>query len=211
MADETVNEIIRLLKKEYPGVRIALHHSNPLELLVSTILSARCTDKRVNEVTEKLFKKYRTAQDYVNVSREELEKDIYSTGFYKNKAKNIKKLSAILIENFNSQVPDNMHDLTALPGVARKTANIVLSNAFGKVEGIAVDTHVKRQSLRLGLTVNKNPGKIETDLMALVPKSDWGIFTLLLIHHGRRVCKSRKPMCGECVLNSLCPSAFSFG
>ncbi|MFU8767808.1 MAG: endonuclease III [Candidatus Methanoperedens sp.] len=211
MADETVNEIIRLLKKEYPGVRIALHHSNPLELLVSTILSARCTDKRVNEVTEKLFKKYRTAQDYVNVSREELEKDIYSTGFYKNKAKNIKKLSAILIENFNSQVPDNMHDLTALPGVARKTANIVLSNAFGKVEGIAVDTHVKRQSLRLGLTVNKNPGKIETDLMALVPKRDWGIFTLLLIHHGRRVCKSRKPMCGECVLNSLCPSAFSFG
>lgn len=211
MADETVNEIIRLLKKEYPGVRIALHHSNPLELLVSTILSARCTDKRVNEVTEKLFKKYRTAQDYVNVSQEELEKDIYSTGFYKNKAKNIKKLSAILIENFNSQVPDNMHDLTALPGVARKTANIVLSNAFGKVEGIAVDTHVKRLSLRLGLTVNKNPGKIETDLMALVPKSDWGIFTLLLIHHGRRVCKSRKPMCGECVLNSLCPSAFSFG
>ncbi|MDW7727129.1 MAG: endonuclease III [Candidatus Methanoperedens sp.] len=211
MADETVNEIIWLLKKEYPGVRIALHHSNPLELLVSTILSARCTDKRVNEVTEKLFKKYRTAQDYVNVSREELEKDIYSTGFYKNKAKNIKKLSAILIENFNSQVPDNMHDLTALPGVARKTANIVLSNAFGKVEGIAVDTHVKRLSLRLGLTVNNNPGKIETDLMALVPKSDWGIFTLLLIHHGRRVCKSRKPMCGECVLNSLCPSAFSFG
>ena len=211
MADEKVTEIIRLLKKEYPDVKIALHHSNPLELLVSTILSAQCTDKRVNEVTETLFKKYRTVQDYANVQQEELEKDIYSTGFYKNKAKNIKKLSGILIENFSSQVPDTMEDLITLPGVARKTANIVLSNAFGKIEGIAVDTHVTRLSLRLGLTNNTNPVKIEKDLMALVPKSEWGIVTLLLIHHGRRVCSSRKPLCGECVLDGLCPSAFTFG
>jgi endonuclease-3 len=211
MADEKVTEIIRLLKKEYPDVKIALHHSNPLELLVSTILSAQCTDKRVNEVTETLFKKYRTVQDYANVRQDELEKDIYSTGFYKNKAKNIKKLSGILIENFSSQVPDTMEDLITLPGVARKTANIVLSNAFGKIEGIAVDTHVTRLSLRLGLTNNTNPVKIEKDLMALVPKSEWGIVTLLLIHHGRRVCSSRKPLCGECVLDGLCPSAFTFG
>lgn len=211
MADEKVTGIIRLLKKEYRDVRIALHHSNPLELLVSTILSAQCTDKRVNEVTEKLFKKYRTVQDYANVRQDELEKDIYSTGFYKNKAKNIKKLSGILIENFNSQVPDTMEKLVTLPGVARKTANIVLSNAFGKIEGIAVDTHVTRLSLRLGLTNNTNPVIIEKDLMALVPKSEWGIVTLLLIHHGRRVCTARKPKCMECFLNSLCPSAFSFG
>jgi endonuclease-3 len=211
MADEKVTEIIRLLKKEYPDVKIALHHSNPLELLVSTILSAQCTDKRVNEVTEKLFKKYRTVQDYANVQQDELEKDIYSTGFYKNKAKNIQKLSRLLIENFNSQVPDTMEDLTNLPGVARKTANIVLSNVFGKIEGIAVDTHVTRLSLRLGLTNNTNPVKIEKDLMTLVPKSEWGIVTLLLIHHGRRVCKSRKPLCRDCMLDGLCPSAFTFG
>ena len=211
MVDETVNNIIRILEKEYPDVKIALHHSNPLELLVSTILSAQCTDKRVNEVTGKLFEKYRTVQDYANVPQEELEKDIYSTGFYRNKAKNIGKLSTLLIQDFNSQVPDNMKDLVTLPGVARKTANVVLSNAFGKIEGIAVDTHVKRLSFRLGLTDNTNPEKIETDLMAKVSKSEWGIITLLLIHHGRRVCKSRKPLCGECALNNLCPSAFTFG
>ena len=211
MADETVNEIIGLLKKEYPDVKIALHHSNPFELLVSTILSAQCTDKRVNEVTERLFLKYGTVQDYANANQEELEKDIYSTGFYRNKAKNIRKLSEILIENFDSQVPDNMKDLVTLPGVARKTANVVLSNAFGKIEGIAVDTHVKRLSFRIGLTDNTNPDKIETDLMAKVPKNEWGIITLLLIHHGRKVCKSRKPLCEECMLNVLCPSAFTFG
>jgi len=206
--DKRAHEIIELLKKEYPDVRIALHYSTPFELLISTILSAQCTDERVNEVTEHLFKKYKTPEDYVKVTQEELEKDIYSTGFYKNKAKNIKKLSEMLINRFGSKVPDNMQDLLTLPGVARKTANIVLSNAFGKNEGIAVDTHVKRVSARLGLTQNTNPDKIEKDLMKLVPKSDWGIFTLLLIHHGRNVCKAKKPLCNNCVLNKLCPSAY---
>jgi len=208
---EKVNEIISILKKEYPDAKIALFHSNPFELLIATILSAQCTDARVNEVTKKLFGKYRTPQDYMRISQEELEKDIYSTGFYRNKAKNIKKLSEILVNEFDSKVPDNMDDLLILPGVARKTANVVLSVAFGKNEGIAVDTHVKRVSARLGLTGNKDPDKIEKDLMLQVEKSNWGIFTLLLIKHGRKICHARKPSCSECVLNKLCPSAFTFG
>ena len=208
---EKVNEIISILKKEYPDAKIALFHSNPFELLIATILSAQCTDARVNEVTKKLFGKYRTPQDYMRISQEELEKDIYSTGFYRNKAKNIKKLSEILVNDFDSKVPDNMDDLVTLPGVARKTANVVLSVAFRKNEGIAVDTHVKRVSSRLGLTGNKDPDKIEKDLMLQVEKSNWGIFTLLLIKHGRKICHARKPACSECVLNKLCPSAFTFG
>ncbi|MCZ7397600.1 MAG: endonuclease III [Candidatus Methanoperedens sp.] len=208
---EKVNEIISILKKEYPDAKIALFHSNPFELLIATILSAQCTDARVNEVTKKLFEKYRTPQDYMRISQEELEKDIYSTGFYRNNAKNIKKLSEILVNDFDSKVPDNMDDLLILPGVARKTANVVLSVAFGKNEGIAVDTHVKRVSARLGLTGNKDPDKIEKDLMLQVEKSNWGIFTLLLIKHGRKICHARKPSCSECVLNKLCPSAFTFG
>ena len=208
---EKVNEIISILKKEYPDAKIALFHSNPFELLIATILSAQCTDARVNEVTKKLFGKYRTPQDYMRISQEELEKDIYSTGFYRNKAKNIKKLSEILVNDFDSKVPDNMDDLLILPGVARKTANVVLSVAFGKNEGIAVDTHVKRVSARLGLTGNKDPDKIEKDLMLQVEKSNWGIFTLLLIKHGRKICHARKPSCPECVLNRLCPCAFTFG
>ncbi len=211
MVDEKVNEIISLLKKEYPDVKIALDYSNPFELLISTILSAQCTDARVNQVTKTLFKKYRTLQDYIKTPQEELEKDIYSTGFYRNKAKNIKKLSEILISNFDSEVPDNMDDLLTLPGVARKTANVVLSVAFRKNEGIAVDTHVKRISARLGFTRNTSPDRIEKDLMAIIPKKDWGIFTLLLIHHGRQICTAKKPLCKECVLNKLCPSAFTFG
>ncbi len=207
----TAAEIIDLLKKEYPDARIALNFSNPLELLIATILSAQCTDARVNDVTKNLFKKYRTPQDYINTPQEELEKDIYSTGFYRNKAKNIKKLSGILVTNFGGKVPDTMEDLLTLPGVARKTANIVLSAAFGKIEGIAVDTHVKRVSARLGLTKNMDQDKIEKDLMKVVPKSDWALFTLLLIKHGRRICTARKPLCGECVLNTICPSAFTFG
>ena len=208
---EKVNEIISILKEEYPDAKIALFHSNPFELLIATILSAQCTDARVNEVTKKLFGKYRTPQDYMRISQEELEKDIYSTGFYRNKAKNIKKLSEILVNEFDSKVPDNMDDLVTLPGVARKTANVVLSVAFRKNEGIAVDTHVKRVSARLGLTGNKDPDKIEKDLMLQVEKSNWGIFTLLLIKHGRKICHARKPSCSECVLNKLCPSAFTFG
>ena len=211
MVDEKVNNIILLLKKEYPDVKISLNYSNPFDLLVATILSAQCTDVRVNEVTKTLFRKYRTPQDYLRTTQEELEKDIYSTGFYKNKAKNIKKLSEILINNFNSKVPDNMADLVTLPGVARKTANVVLSVAFGKNEGIAVDTHVKRVSARLGLTANTDPDKIEKDLMSKVSKKEWGIFTLLLIQHGRKICTAKKPLCQECILNKLCPSAFTFG
>ncbi|MCZ7380651.1 MAG: endonuclease III [Candidatus Methanoperedens sp.] len=208
---DKVDEIRALLKKEYPDVKIALDFSNPLELLVATILSAQSTDKQINKVTQTLFKKYRTPQDYVNTPQEELEKDIYSSGFYKNKAKNIKKLCRILVENFNSKVPDTMEDLITLPGVARKTANIVLSGAFGKIEGIAVDTHVKRLSFRLGLTTNTDPEKIEKDLMKIIPKNDWDIFALLLIQHGRQVCEAKKPKCEICVLNKLCPSAFTFG
>jgi len=208
---DKVDEIIALLKKEYPDIKIALDFSNPLELLIATILSAQSTDKQINKVTKILFKKYRMPQDYVNTPQEELEKDIYSSGFYKNKAKNIKKLCEILVEKFNSKVPDTMEDLITLPGVARKTANIVLSGAFGKIEGMAVDTHVKRVSFRLGLTANTDPEKIEKDLMKIIPKNDWDVFALLLIQHGRQVCEAKKPKCEVCVLNKLCPSAFTFG
>ncbi len=211
MPDERVNEIIALLKKEYPDVRTALDYSNPLELLVSTILSAQSTDRQVNVVTKNLFKKYRTPQDYIKIPLDELEKDIHSTNFYKNKAKNIKKMCELLVENFGGKVPDNMEDLITLPGVARKTANVVLWSAFGKNEGIAVDTHVKRVSARLGLTKNTNPEKIEKDLMMVVPKNDWGLFSLLLIRHGREICTAKNPRCQDCVLNKICPSAFTFG
>jgi len=210
MADKA-NEILALLKKEYPEVKIALHYSNPLELLVSTILSAQCTDKQVNGVTKKLFVKYRTPQDFINISPEELEKDIYSTGFYRNKAKNIIGACKIIASEYNSKVPDTMEELLKLPGVARKTANIVLSGAFGKIEGMAVDTHVKRLSGRLGLTAHTDPEKIEKDLLKIIPKKDWDIFSLLLINHGRKVCAARKPLCGECILNKLCPSAYTLG
>ncbi|SNQ59166.1 endonuclease III [Candidatus Methanoperedens nitratireducens] len=211
MPAERVNEIIALLKKEYPDVRTALDHSNPLELLVATILSAQSTDRQVNVVTKNLFKKYRTPQDYIKTPLDELEKDIHSTNFYKNKAKNIKKLCELLVENFGGKVPDNMEDLITLPGVARKTANVVLWSAFGKNEGIAVDTHVKRVSARLGLTENTSPEKIEKDLVTIVPKNDWGLFSLLLIKHGREICTAKKPRCQDCVLNKICPSAFTFG
>jgi endonuclease-3 len=211
MADNKANEILALLKKEYPEIKIALHYSNPLELLVATILSAQCTDKQVNVVTKKLFVKYRTPQDFIGISQEELEKDIFSTGFYRNKAKNIIGACKIIASDYNSNVPDTMEELLKLPGVARKTANIVLSGAFGKVEGMAVDTHVKRLSGRLGLTDHTDPKKIETDLLKIIPKKDWDLFSLLLINHGRKVCAARKPLCKECILDKLCPSAFTFG
>jgi len=205
-----VLKIIELLEKEYPKAKTALHYTSPLEILVATILSAQCTDKRVNIVTKSLFKKYRTAEDYANADLAELEEDIRSTGFYKNKAKNIKRSGRMLVEKFDSQVPRTMNELLELPGVARKTANIVLSNAYGVIEGIAVDTHVRRLSKRLGLTENKNPDKIEANLMLIVPKSYWKRITDLLIFHGRNVCTARKPKCSSCVLNKLCPSAFTF-
>ncbi|HLB71113.1 MAG TPA: endonuclease III [Candidatus Methanoperedens sp.] len=211
MVDERVDEILSLLKKEYPNVKIALGYSNPLELLIATILSAQCTDRKVNEVTKTLFKKYRTPQDYIAATQEKLEEEIYSTGFYRNKARNIRNLCKMLVKDFDGKVPDTMEDLVKLSGVARKTANIVLSGAFGKIEGIAVDTHVKRVSARLGLTANTDPDKIEKDLMDIIPKKDWDVFSLLLIQHGRQICTAKKPLCGECILNKLCPSAFTFG
>ncbi len=203
-----VLKIIELLEKEYPTAKTALHYTSPLEILIATILSAQCTDKRVNMVTKSLFKKYKTAEDYANADLAELEQDIKSTGFYRNKAKNIKNAGQMLVEKFDSQVPNTMEEILELPGVARKTANIVLSNAYGVIEGIAVDTHVRRLSKRLGLTENKNPNNIEKDLMHIVPKSHWKRITDLLIFHGRNVCMARKPKCDSCVLNKLCPSAF---
>jgi len=205
-----VLEVLELLEKEHPDAKIALNYTTPLELLVATILSAQCTDRRVNIVTKALFKKYRKAEDYANADLEELEEDIRPTGFYRNKARNIKKCCQILVEKFNSQVPKTMEDMLELPGVARKTANIVLFNAYGVIEGIAVDTHVRRLARRLGLTEHENPNKIERDLMKVVPKGKWMKFTDLLIFHGRRICVARKPKCGICVLNKLCPSAFTF-
>ena len=204
----SVMNIIELLEKEYPEAKTALHYSSPLEILVATILSAQCTDKRVNIVTKSLFKKYKTAEDYANADLAELEEDIRSTGFYRNKAKNIKGSGRMLVEKYNSQVPRTMNELLELPGVARKTANIVLSNAYGVIEGIAVDTHVRRLSKRLGLTENTDPNKIEADLIEIVPKSHWKRITNLLIFHGRNVCMARKPKCSICSLNKICPSAF---
>lgn len=203
-----VLKIIELLGNEYPDAKTALNYTNPLEILVATILSAQCTDKRVNVVTKSLFKKYRTAEDYANADLAELEEDIRSTGFYRNKAKNIKNTGRMLVEKYDSQVPRTMEELIELPGVARKTANIVLSNAYGVIVGIAVDTHVRRLSKRLGLTENTDPNKIEKDLMAIVPKSQWKRITNLLIFHGRNVCMARKPKCSICTLNTLCHSAF---
>jgi endonuclease-3 len=205
-----VLKIVELLEKEHPDAKIALHYTNPLELLVATILSAQCTDERVNIVTKTLFEKYKTAEDYANADLKELEKDIKSTGFYRNKARNIKKCCQMLIEKFNSQVPKTMEEMLELPGVARKTANIVLSNAFEVIEGIAVDTHVRRLAKRLGLTEHEDPNKIEESLMEIVPKDQWMKITDLLIFHGRRVCLAKKPKCGICVLNRICPSAFKF-
>jgi endonuclease-3 len=205
-----VLKIVELLEKEHPDAKIALHYTNPLELLVATILSAQCTDERVNIVTKTLFEKYKTAEDYANADPKEFEEDIRSTGFYRNKARNIKKCCQMLVENFNSQVPKTMEEILTLPGVARKTANIVLSNAFGVIEGIAVDTHVRRLAKRLGLTEHEDPNKIEESLMKIVPKEYWMKITDLLIFHGRRVCIAKKPKCGICVLNRICPSAFKF-
>jgi len=208
--ESRVLKIIELLEKEHPDAKIALHYTNPLELLVATILSAQCTDKRVNFVTKTLFKRYKTAEDYAKADLKELEEIIRSTGFYRNKAKNIKKCCQILVEKFNSQIPKTMEELLMLPGVARKTANIVLSNAYGIIEGIAVDTHVRRLTKRLKLTENEEPNKIEKDLMKIVPKNQWMRITDLLIFHGRRICKANNPKCDVCVLNKLCPSAFTF-
>lgn len=200
-------EIIYLLEKKYPIAVTALEFSKPLELLVATILSAQCTDKQVNKVTKVLFKKYLSVEDYANARIENLQEDIRSTGFYKSKAKYIKKSAEMLISRYGKKVPNTMEELIELPGVARKTANIVLQNAYGIVVGIAVDTHVKRLSNKLGLTTNQDPNKIENDLMKIIPKNNWREISDLLIFHGREICIARKPKCYECVLNKICPSA----
>jgi endonuclease-3 len=199
-------EVLKRLKKEYPEPRTELRFGKPFELLAATILSAQSTDAGVNRVTEKLFKKYRSVQDFAGAPLEELQKDVSSINFYRNKAKNIKASAQMIMEKFGGKVPDTMEELISLPGVARKTANIVLANAYGKNEGIAVDTHVARLSLRLGLTDRKEPSKIEKDLMELVPREEWSNFSHLLIFHGRRVCLARKPKHSECVLFDICPS-----
>lgn len=204
---QRTKKIIGRLKKEYPDARCSLNHSNALELLIATILSAQCTDERVNIVTADIFRKYRGAEDYLKVSREEFEQDIHSTGFYRNKARAIQGACEIITSKHKGRVPDTMEELLALPGVARKTANVVLCNAFGIASGVVVDTHVSRLSGRLGLTDKENPEKIERDLIELVPKKDWVEFSHLLIYHGRKICRARSPLCGECVLEDLCPSS----
>jgi len=205
-----VRQIIRLLKKEYPEARCSLDHSNPLELLVATILSAQCTDERVNLVTADLFRKYRTWRDYADAPTAELERDIHSTGFFRNKARAIQGACRLIGERHGGRVPDSMEELLELPGVARKTANVVLGNAYAVASGVVVDTHVSRLSERLGLSREKSAEKIERDLLGLVPESDWINFSHLLIAHGRKVCKARTPLCGECILARLCPSANSW-
>ncbi|HEV2914140.1 MAG TPA: endonuclease III [Pyrinomonadaceae bacterium] len=199
--------IIRLLRREYRDARCSLNYSNPLELLIATILSAQCTDERVNLVTAELFRKYLRAEDYARAAPDELETDIRSTGFYRNKAKAIQGACRMILERYEGSVPRTLEELLELPGVARKTANVVLGNAFGQASGVVVDTHVARLSLRLGLTAHTQPEKIERDLMELVPRRDWIHFPHLLIAHGRRVCKARKPLCAECVIERLCPSS----
>jgi endonuclease III len=204
------SEVIVRLKAEYPDARTELDWSNPLELLVATILSAQTTDVQVNRVTESLFSKYRTAEDYADSTPDELEEDIRPTGFYRNKARSLRGMASVLVEKHGGEVPRTMSELIALPGVGRKTANVVLGNAFGTNEGIVVDTHVRRVSGRLSLTENSDPVKIEQELMRSVPERDWTIFSHLLILHGRRTCKARKPDCPNCVLNDICPSAWNY-
>lgn len=199
-------EIIKRLKKAYPTAHCALNHTNAFELLIATILSAQCTDERVNIVTANLFRKYRGPRDFASVSQEELEADVRSTGFFRNKAKSIRAASQRILDEFGGEVPQTMPEILSLAGVARKTANVVLGNAFGIASGVVVDTHVSRLSQRLGLTKEKTPEKIELDLQKLVPKKDWVMFSHWLIFHGRQICQARKPKCTECVLADECPS-----
>ncbi len=204
--EQRIREIINILEQEFPEARIRLNHSNPFELLVATILSAQCTDERVNIVTNQLFAEYRTPQDFANIDPTELEKRIYSTGYYKSKAKHIIMSSKKILEKFNGEVPNTMDALLQLPGVGRKTANVVLSHSFN-TPGLVVDTHVTRIANRLGLVSTRDAKKIEFILREIVPKSKWVLFTHLLIAHGRKYCIARRPKCKECPINHLCPSA----
>lgn len=201
-------KIVRLLKKAYPDAKCSLNHSNAFELLIATILSAQCTDARVNIVTQDLFRKYRKPEDYLKVSEKELQREIRTTGFFRNKTKSIQGTARVLTEQHRGEVPQTIEELLELPGVARKTANVVLGNAFGINSGVVVDTHVTRLSHRLGLSQEKTAEKIENDLIAIVPKKDWVIFSHLLIAHGRAICKARNPLCEQCVLEKHCPSSY---
>lgn len=209
-ARQRIKPIVRLLRKHYPGARTALEFQNPLQILVATILAAQSTDKLVNTVTPALFAKYPTAEAFARADRSALEREIHSTGFFRNKAKHIIGAARRIVEAYGGVVPDTMDELVTLPGVARKTANIVLSAGYHKAEGIAVDTHALRLSQRLGLTREKDPVKVERDLLALVPRPDWLDFNSLLVEHGRAVCQARKPDCPRCFLRRLCPAAVDF-
>lgn len=201
-------KIIQLLKRAYPDAKCSLNHSTAFELLIATILSAQCTDERVNIVTGDLFRKYRKPEDYLKVPASELQSDIRTTGFFRNKTKSIQGTAKVLTEQHAGKVPETIEELLELPGVARKTANVVLGNAFGVTSGIVVDTHVTRLSRRLALTKEKDPVKIENDLVAIVPRKDWVIFSHLLIAHGRKICKARNPLCAECAIEKYCPSSY---
>jgi len=205
--EERAPEIITRLSKAHPDAHVALNFTNPLECLVATILSAQCTDERVNMVTASLFTKYRTAEDYLKVPVEELAADIKPTGFFNQKTKSLRGACARIVDAYGGKVPNTMEDLITLPGVARKTANIVLGNSYGVVEGIAVDTHVRRVGERLGFSSEKDPDKIEQDLMRLIPRKRWFDFTYVIIDHGRGTCVARKPRCDECPVSDLCPSS----
>jgi len=205
-ATERIKKILPILKKTYPNAKTALNFADPLELLIATILSAQCTDVRVNIVTKDLFKKYKSAKDWANADIKEIESDIKSTGFYHNKAVSIKGACTKIAEQFGGQVPDTIEELTTLPGVGRKTANVVLGNAFGK-PAIACDTHVIRLSRRLQLSANSDPVKLEFDLAEIVPEKDWTVFSHLLILHGRNICKARRPECKICPIAKYCPAA----
>jgi endonuclease-3 len=200
-------EVIRRLSEAYPGAEVALRFSSPLEILIATILSAQCTDAKVNEVTQVLFRKYRTPQDYLRVPEDELKADIKPTGFYNQKATSIREACRRIIEVYDGEVPATMEELMTLRGVARKTANIVMGNGFGKVEGIAVDTHVKRLANRIGFSGQSDPDKIEQDLCRLIPRGKWFPFSYVLIDHGRAICQAKKPRCAECPIEDLCPSS----
>ncbi len=217
MADEMVGEtqeqrtkraraIMSLLRRMYPDARCSLNFSTPHELLVATVLSAQCTDERVNLVTATLFKKYRSPEDFANADLAELEQDVKSTGFYRNKAKLVRDGARMIVERFHGEVPRTMAEVTAIPGAARKTANVVLGNAYGIVDGVVVDTHVGRISRRLELTSNDDPVKVEQDLMRLLPREDWLNFSHSVIYHGRAICQARKPLCAQCDLLDLCPT-----
>lgn len=205
--EQRVAEILRRLDEEYPEVTCALQHENPYQLLVATILSAQCTDERVNKVTPALFAKYPDAKALAEADEEELQDLIRTTGFFRNKAKNLIGAARKMVQEYGARVPETMEELLELPGVARKTANVVLGTAFGTASGIVVDTHVRRLSRRLGLTHHEDPNKIEQDLIQVIPRHHWIAFAHQLIHHGRRVCKAQKPRCEACVLRDLCPYA----